>query len=80
MKEPRVWNYHALVRRQLRGRLLGWLAVGAFAILALVIIRILSPPDSVRLKIASGETEGAVHQFLLSLAGIPFTVVWISSP
>lgn len=68
MKEPRVWNYHALVRRQIRGRLLGWLAVAAFALLALVVIRILYLPDSVRVKIASGETEAAVHQFLLSLA------------
>jgi TRAP-type uncharacterized transport system substrate-binding protein len=68
VSHPRAWNYHALVQRRHRGRLLGWLAVGAFVVLAIVIVRSLYPPDWSRVRIASGKTEGALHQFLLSLA------------
>jgi TRAP-type uncharacterized transport system substrate-binding protein len=68
MREPRVWNYHALVQRRHRGRLFGWLALAAFVLLTSVVIRFLYLPGFVRVRIASGNTENAVHQFLLSLA------------
>jgi TRAP-type uncharacterized transport system substrate-binding protein len=57
-----------LVHRRHRGKLLGWLALGASVLLALVTARLLYLPGSVQITIASGKTEETVHQFLLSLA------------
>ena len=68
MREPRVWRYPELLKRRLRGRLLGWLALAAFVVLALVLIRFLYLPRSILVTISSGNTEGAGHQFLLGLA------------
>jgi TRAP-type uncharacterized transport system substrate-binding protein len=68
VRHPRVWNYQALVQRRYRGRLLGWLALAAFVLLAIVSVRLLYPPGFLRVRIAFGNTEGSVHQFLLSLA------------
>jgi TRAP-type uncharacterized transport system substrate-binding protein len=68
VRKPRVWNYQELVQRRRRGRLLGWLALGAFVVSALVITRFLYLAGSVRVTIGSGKTEAAMHQFLLSLA------------
>ena len=66
--KPRVWNYQELVQRHYRGRVLGWLAVAAFLILAFAVIRFVYLPDFARLRIASAKTETTAHQFLLSLA------------
>ena len=68
MSQPRVWNYQELMQRRHRGRLLGWLALAAFIVLALVVSRLLYLSGTVRVTVASGKTEGTVHQFLLSVA------------
>lgn len=68
MSEPRVWNYQELLQKRDRGRLLGWLVLAAFVLLALVIFRLLYPIGPVRVTVASGKTEATVHQFLLSIA------------
>jgi TRAP-type uncharacterized transport system substrate-binding protein len=68
VRRPRVWNYQVLAQRRFRGRLLGWLALLAFVFLVSVSIRLLYLRSPRRVTIGSGETEGAVHQFLLSLA------------
>jgi TRAP-type uncharacterized transport system substrate-binding protein len=68
VRDPRVWHYHELLHRRHRGRLLGWLALASFVMLALILIRFLYLPRSVLVTISAGNTEGTVHQFLLSLA------------
>ncbi len=68
MRPPRVWNYHVLAQRRFQGRLFGWLALLAFVLLISVSIRLLYLRAPRRVTIGSGKTEGAVHQFLLSLA------------
>jgi TRAP-type uncharacterized transport system substrate-binding protein len=70
VRNPRVWNYQELLQRRHRGRLLGWLALAAFVLLTLVIARILYLPGPVRVTVASGKTEGTIHQFLLSIAQV----------
>ena len=70
MRNPRVWNYQELLQRRHRGRLLGWLAVAAFVLLALVIVRIFYLTGTVQVTVASGKTESTVHQFLLSIAQV----------
>jgi TRAP-type uncharacterized transport system substrate-binding protein len=68
VREPRVWNYQELLKRRYGGRLLGWLALAAFLVLAMVIVRFVYMPHTVLVTISSGNAEGTVHQFLLSLA------------
>jgi hypothetical protein len=65
---PRVWNCQELLKRRHRGRFLGWLALAAFVLLALVLFRLLYLTGPVRVTVASGKTEPTVHQFLLSIA------------
>ena len=68
MRRPRVWNYQVLAQRRFQGRLLGCLALLAFVFLVSVSIRLLFLRSPRQVTIGSGKTEGAVHQFLLSLA------------
>jgi TRAP-type uncharacterized transport system substrate-binding protein len=68
VRQPRVWNYQELLKRRYGGRLLGWLALAAFLVLAIVIFQFAYMPHTVLVTISSGATEGTVHQFLLSLA------------
>ncbi len=68
VRNPRVWHFHELLHRRHRGRLLGWLALASFVMLALILIRFLYLPRSVLVTMSSGNTEGTIHQFLLSLA------------
>jgi hypothetical protein len=68
VREPRVWHYQELLKRRDGGRLLGWLALAALLVLAMVIVRFIYLPHTVLVAISSGNTEGTVHQFLLSLA------------
>ena len=67
MREPRAWNYHDLLHRHRRSRLLGRLALAAFVLLVLVVIRILLLPGSSRVTIGAGKSESTIHQFVLSL-------------
>ena len=68
MSEPRVWNYQELLQSRDRGRVLGRSALAAFVLLVLVIFRLLYLIGPVRVTVASGKTEGTVHQFLLGIA------------
>ena len=59
MRNPRVWNYHTLVQRRYRGRILGWLALVAFVLLAIASVRFLYPPGSFQVRIKLPGTRKA---------------------
>lgn len=79
---PRTWNIGSMLRRRrIRGRLLGVLAMLAFALSAMTLARTywVAPPATV--TISAGNTEGILYRYVMAFAdecnrhGLPLQVI-----